>query len=399
MDSNSNNPSLRTIVGSAMIFRILHDTGIQFLFPFLPIFAEGLNVTIAEIGLLASVRSLMGLSTPLFGWVAENRGYRATMRYGVLFTGIGLLIFGVSPNLLIAAVGLAVMGLGSAAFVPTLFSWASALLSFEQRSRGLGAIELAWALAGMLGVPLIGFAIAQFGWRPPIIVLSVLLMLVSLVIGRLPGRTDRQESQEAESIDLSLRGLVEFFNLGANKVSAWAVIATAGIVAFSNIHTFSVYAQWLVDLHDLNEISLSWVAFGMGSAELLSNLMITFFGDRIGKLRGLKISTIGSAIFFALLFWLQAGALPVFLTGLFTARFFMENAFVNNIILASEQTPDFRTKALTISSAVGTIGFSTAAWLGPIAYTNIGPVGLIIPSVIGFILMWVILQLFAVEKG
>lgn len=382
-----------------MIFRILHDTGIQFLFPFLPIFAEGLNVTIAEIGLLASVRSLVGLSTPLFGWIAENRGYRSTMRWGILFTGIGLLVFGISPNFLIAAVGLAIMGLGSAAFVPTLFSWSSALLPFDQRSRGLGAIELAWALAGMFGVPLIGFSIARFGWRPPIIVLSILLILVSFVIGRLPGRADRQESQEAGDVDLSWRGLLKFFDLGANKVSAWAVIATAGIVAFSNIHTFSVYAQWLVDLHNLDEISLSWVAFGMGSAELLSNLMITFFGDRIGKLRGLKISTIGSAIFFAALFWLQAAVLPIFLTGLFVARFFMENAFVNNIVLASEQTPDYRTKALTISSAVGTIGFSMAAWLGPIAYTNIGPIGLIIPSVIGFILMWLLLQLFAKEKG
>ncbi len=397
--TNNTGPTLRTVVGSAMIFRILHDTGIQLLFPFLPIFAEGLNVTIAEIGLLASVRSLMGLSTPIFGWVAENRGYRSTMRYGILFTGIGLAIFGASPNLLIAAVGLAIMGLGSAAFVPTLFSWSSALLPFEQRSRGLGAIELAWALAGMLGVSLIGFSIARFGWRPPIIVLSILLVLVSFVIGRLPGRADRQESQEAAEVTLSWQGLLKFFDLGANKVSAWAVIVTAGLVAFANIHTFSVYAQWLVDLHDLNEISLSWVAFGMGSAELASNLVITFFGDQVGKLRGLKIATIGSAIFFAGLFWLQAGTLPIFLAGLFTARFFMENAFVNNIILASEQTPDYRTKALTISSAVGTIGFSIAAWLGPITYTNVGPIGLIVPSVIVFLIMWLVLQLFAKEKG
>ena len=107
----------------------------------------------------------------------------------------------------------------------------------------------------------------------------------------------------------------------------------------------------------------------------------------------------GAAIFFALLFWLQDGTLLIFLVGLFVARFFMENAFVNNIVLASEQTPDFRTKALTISSAVGTLGFSTAAWLGPIAYTNVGPIGLIIPSVISFVLIWAILQFFAVEKG
>ena len=76
------------------------------------------------------------------------------------------------------------MGTGTGAFVPTLFSWASALLPFEERSRGLGAIELSWALAGMIGVSLVGLGIAQFGWRPPLVVLAVLLILSALFITR-----------------------------------------------------------------------------------------------------------------------------------------------------------------------------------------------------------------------
>ena len=54
-----------------MGFRLLTDTAVQFVFPYLPLFAAGLGVSIEEIGLLLSVRSLVGLSPPLFGWLAE----------------------------------------------------------------------------------------------------------------------------------------------------------------------------------------------------------------------------------------------------------------------------------------------------------------------------------------
>lgn len=399
MSHSQDRPSLRTIVASAMGVRLISDTAVQFVFPYLPIFAAGLNVSIVEVGALVSIRALMGLFSPLFGWMAENRGYRNVMRLGLVLAGSGLLIFALSQNLIMAGIGMAIMGTGTGAFVPTLFSWASALLPFEERSRGLGAIELAWALAGMIGVSLVGLGIARFGWRAPLVVLAILLILSALFITRLPGRSDAQTQEDKKEANESAGDLLGFFDLGQNKVSAWAVIITSGMIAFANIHTFSAYAQWLVDLFALDELSLTWVAFGMGTAELISNLAITFFGDRLGPLRGTKIAVFGASVLFALLFWMQSGTLILFFVGLFVARLFMENAFVNNIILASEQTPEYRAKALTLSSAVGTVGLSTASWSGPSAYTQFGPVGLVVPSVIMFVLVLVVMQLFAKEKG
>lgn len=383
-----------------MGFRLLADTSVQFVFPYLPLLAAGLGVSIVEIGWLLSVRSLVGLSSPLFGWLAENRGYRTVMRVGMMLSAVGLFVFSLSNGLPMAAVGMVLMGLGSTAFVPTLFAWASALLPFNQRSKGLGAIELSWALAGMLGVPLIGFGIARLGWRPPLMVLGGLIFVASLAIGWLPGRSDAQHAQaEIESKKAGNQKAVGFFDLGVNRVSAWTVIIGAGLISFSNIHTFSVYAQWLIDLYPLEEVGLAWVAFAMGTAELVSNLGISFFGDKIGPLRGTKIAVIGAAIFFSLLYVFQGLGFVVFLAGLFVARCFMENVFVNNIILVSEQTPEHRAKSLTFMSMCSTVGFSVAAWSGPRAYTTLGPIGLIIPSIIGFAVILLSMQLFAKEKG
>ena len=148
-NQSTSQPTLVNIVASSMSFRLIIDTSIQFVFPYLPIFAAGLGVSIVQIGWLVSIRSLMGLLTPVFGWLAESQGYRTIMRYGMFFAGLGLLIFALSSGLPMAALGMAIMGMGTAAFTPTLFAWASALLPFEQRSKGLGALELSWALAGM----------------------------------------------------------------------------------------------------------------------------------------------------------------------------------------------------------------------------------------------------------
>ncbi|MEM8862842.1 MAG: hypothetical protein AAGD96_31415, partial [Chloroflexota bacterium] len=58
-----------------------------------------------------------------------------------------------------------------------------------------------------------------------------------------------------------------------------------------------------------------------------------------------------------------------------------------------------RSKALTLMSAFGTIGLSLASTTGPFAYTNFGPIGLVVPSVLMYLITWVANQLYAKEKG
>ena len=59
------------------------------------------------------------------------------------------------------------VGLGSFSFVPTLQAYLSNRLPYQQRARGLGILEYAWALSGIVGLYLVGQLLDMAGWQMP----------------------------------------------------------------------------------------------------------------------------------------------------------------------------------------------------------------------------------------
>ena len=141
-----NNISVTRLLGIGLATRFMVDTGVQIFFPFLPIIARGMGISTVIMGQLVSLRSLMGLFSPLFGTMADRRGYRFTMRLSLLLVGLGFLMVGISRSVWLAAPGMALMGLGSFSFVPTLQAYLSNRLPYQQRARGLGNL---WSMLGL----------------------------------------------------------------------------------------------------------------------------------------------------------------------------------------------------------------------------------------------------------
>ena len=79
--------SVGRLLGIGLATRLLIDTGVQIFFPFLPIFAQGMGLSTVIMGRLMSLRSVMGLLSPFFGTMADQRGYRFTMRLTLLLAG------------------------------------------------------------------------------------------------------------------------------------------------------------------------------------------------------------------------------------------------------------------------------------------------------------------------
>jgi hypothetical protein len=62
--------------------------------------------TEAAVGRLVSLRSFMGLTSPLFGAFADRQGYRWTMRVGLVFAAVGFLLIGLSQTIWVAILGM-----------------------------------------------------------------------------------------------------------------------------------------------------------------------------------------------------------------------------------------------------------------------------------------------------
>lgn len=365
---------IKKLVLIGLLTRIVVDTGTQIFFPFLPLIASGLGVTEVVAGRLVSLRSLTGLAAPLFGAWADRRGYRLVMRFGLALAAVGFTIIGLSSNLWLATLGVVLAGLGGYSFVPNIQAYLSNMLPYNRRARGIGILEYAWALAGIIGLFVVGQLIALTSWRVPFFVLGGTLFTAAVLYGYLPGREERPAPRAAQAGVATSQRLKNFFNLGLRARSAYLAIITAGLVLFSALNVFITYGTWLAREYGLQAAALGTVALIMGVADLCGSVSVSLFTDRIGKRRSVYVGAATAALFFALLPVFNSSVFTA-VVGLFIARGLFEFTVVANLTLLSEQVAAQRAKVLTLAAALATLGTAVAGITGPWLYETYGVVG------------------------
>lgn len=376
----SSPPSFQILIGSSVLVRLLVDTGTQLFNPFLPIFAAGLNSNVVVLGRLVGLRSGVGLVAPLFGALADRRGYRPVLRAGLLMGAAGALLVGSSTSVLMAAVGMMVWGLGVAAFVPTLQAYISAQLPYRLRARGIGVLEYAWALAGIVGLFSIGFLIDAAGWRAPFFVLGCGMGVASIAYGLMP-RADRIHEPSAGSgsraaaPDAIERSWWGFFRLGANARSAYAAIVGGSLYFTGAMQIMIAHSVWLTREYGLGAAQLGTVALALGLADLCGSGLVSIFTDRLGKRRSVLLGCAGALSGYVLMPFLNVGVLLA-IGSIAVARGCFEFAVVSQIPLLSEQVPAQRGKVMTLGAAFNLLGVTVAGATGPWLYTKYGVPGL-----------------------
>lgn len=376
-----------------MIAKLCVDTSVQLYNPFLMVYAAGLGVSAVTMGQLVSLRNIMGLAAPVVGHMADRIGYRLIMRVSLLLAGIGILLLSTGGGLPILVLSMVVAGLGQGGFTPNLHSYLSSKLPYEKRSRYLGIVEYSWALAGIIGLALIGVLIELFSWREPLYFLGGSLIASAVLLGTLP-KTERSQGGDEEGGEPSaqrppgpplsgppeakparLRRMVDFFYLGAHWKSAWAAVLVNVFNFFAITHIMIIHGGWLETEYGLAPSKLGLVALLLGVFDWAGSILVSVAGDRIGKRRSVLIGAGGMVVFFALQPFLNL-SLPLALVSLLMPRFFFEFATVSNFPLLSEQYPPQRGKIMSLSVAGGLLGTTIAAATGPAAYLNNGVWGL-----------------------
>lgn len=359
----------------AIVARIFNDTGIQIFGPFLAAISAGLGISIVSLGLLNSLRSLMGLAAPAVGSIADNLGYRSTMRGLLLLGAAGMFIFALGSNLWITATGMLLMGLGIFSFPPVLQAYLSAQIPYRRRSRVLGMLEYGWALAGIVGLSAAGLLIDRLGWRAPFLGLGFTLFLAFFLFGAFPATPGRHTKGDIRTAFVRWRQwparILGLTRLESNARSTWSAIIVNGLNVFAATTISIVYGVWLSREYGLSTSRLGLVALALGVAELTGSVLVSLVGDWFGKYRSVLASTVLVVVAYVLLPIFNFGALAV-IAGLIVARFLFEVSIVSNISLLSEQVPAQRGKVLTLASATVTTGVTLASMTGPLAYETWG---------------------------
>ena len=322
------------------------NTALRWVGPFLPTLERAFGTSTGTLTGIMGVAELGGLTTGATGRFLDRGHERTVYCLGLLAVAASSAIaLGGSVPLFAVSYVLLVLGVGNLTVAG--HAWIAHRVPFTTRSRAIGSFETSWALALLIGAPILALLIRWFDWRGPYVALLCGAVFAAGLVWRFvaPGSPSAHAVQHTERERLPR--------------SALAPMLASAAIAATGMSVFIVSGAWLDDAHGVSTGGLGLIAAGFGALELMSSSGVALFADRFGARRsvvaGLLVLGGGLAIIAASgsSRALAVAGLAVFLTG-------FEYGFVSSLTLVSEAAPAARGRAIGVSSMLGTLARSAA---------------------------------------
>ncbi len=342
----------------SMLFftRLIIDSGVRMVYPFIPQISEGMKMSVASFSWLLFVRSASSIFSPIFGVMADRYGRRTIMALALFSQSIGLLGVLFLPAWW-RIIPMILFGFGSNAFIPAQQAYVSDQVDFEKRGRAIASVDISFSIAGIIIMPIFGRLIANYGWRSPFLILSLMSIIsAGLILKTFPRAEERTISA------------VKFFELRDfllnPKVLASVIVGFLLFVAFSGFIT--VWSLWMSIDFGFDAPNLGKIARSIAIAELIGAGLVGLLIDRIGKRRGSLMALLLLTVLFIFLPFVPK-VLPMVKAMLILTGGVFEFAIIALFSLYAEQAPNARATLFSLVAVGNSIGMG----VGPPIAANI----------------------------
>ena len=338
------------------------NTALRWIPPFLPTLERAFGVSTTQLTTVLGLGETAGLSTVVVGKHLDLGRERLIM-IGALTTISVSSVIALGGSIWTFAIAFVLLILGVANFTVAAHAFISHRIDYRRRARSIGLFETSWALALLIGGPIIAILINVFGWRGPFVFLASGCGLAALGV--------------ALSLPVAPRPVgVNAANQTRQRLTpkAWLVVLGSATLAPAGLSIFVISGTWLNDEFGVSTGGLGLIVMGFGFFELVASVGTATFADRVGKIKstlgGTVVVLLGLAVMLSAgdRLWLGVAGLLVLLIG-------FEYGFVTSLSLVSEAMPEARGTTLAVGNAVGTLTRGVGTLLTGVLYGAYGVSG------------------------
>ena len=367
---------VRLTVGKAVA-----NTAFRWIPFFLPTLVVAFDTTTTALTTIIGVGEMAGLATLLAGRHLDLDRERVIMTAAMAVVGLSSLL-ALSGSVVLFAISFFLLILGVAFYTVSGHVYLSRRVPFANRGRAIGLFEVSWALALLVGAPVVALLIGAFGWRGPFLAVAIAAAAVVVLISR-PGDTS-VPTEDA----IRPTGKVRL------EPQAIVLIAASAATALAGLTVIVIAGTWLDDRLGVSTGGIGLVAMAFGAAELAASTSSAAFADRFGKLASTRAALL--AVLIGLAIMTQAGSsLAVGVAGLVVFFLGFEYAIVTSFSIVSESMPAARGRALAANNGVGTLVRGAGAAASGLLYERFGIEGPATVSIVGALLAIVLLTVGA----
>jgi len=250
--------------------------------PLGPQIADKYGISRNSISYLFVGYTLMGVLTPIIGYLADKYGLKKFILISVVVFIIGAVVDSIATTALAYFVGRSIIGLGFYAITALVIVYSSKIIKYEHLGIVSGIYKFSFAGA-MFAAPIIGsFYIKYFDISSLYVSLAIaasILLVLLLPIKELKGENDIV--------------LKDVFLMIRKKEVIYMSIATF-MLAVPSVFFFNYLSTHLQDIgYSVQRASMTFSIIASGS--IIAATIIIFSSDKIGKLRMAKVGVIISA--------------------------------------------------------------------------------------------------------
>ena len=333
--------------------RLVLNTSGRMVFTYLPALARGFGLSVTAMGWVVFARDLTGLAGLGLGRLVDRWGPWRTMVGAGLGAAVGLALTLAGPVGVV--VGFVLWGLFRTGYLVAVNSWIAGVVAYERRGRATGLVELTWAAAALVGLPVMGVLISTLGWWAAPLVLAAAGPPLALWAAATP-------VPDRRAVPAAGPGPVSDARWGSTPS---LVALTLPTVAAQFL--FFVHGLWLERTYGFDPAQVGFAVVAVGTAEACASTASSRLTDVVGKRRavlaGVAMLTVGVTALAVVpappLAW-GLGLLALSFLG-------FEFAIVSSIPLVSELDPADRSTVLGRWVGISTVGraatSAAAAWL------------------------------------
>ena len=344
-------------MATLVFLKLVVNTALRFVYPFLPAIARGLGIDLTQAGMLVSVRWASSLTTPaLMSFAGDVHRTRRLVVAGLVMFSAGSIVTAWTGVFVGALVGFALAGLAKPMIDIGSQLYVAARVPYRRRARYLGILELAWAGGLLVGAPAAGWLIDRWSWETPFWALGSLGLLgVGLALLFLDRHDEAAAGRMATASD----------SPGRQVMLLLAIVALFG---FAHEGVLVTLGGWLEGSFSLTLLALGGVGTLLGLSELAGEGVMVAFTDRLGKRNALALGLgVGCASLFALAF--SSEALVPAMAALGVATLAMEFGYISVIPLMTELRPRGRTRVLALAVVANGVGRMAGDFIAPRLFT------------------------------
>ena len=383
-----NSGSLAPLRARFIVFtftRAVLNTGFRLVYPFIATFARALGVEVEAIALAVTARSALGLSGPLLGNLGDSIGRKRAMLFGLSLFALGFAVVLLLPSYPSLFIALLLGAAGKIIFDPAMQAHLGDHVAYDRRSTAIALTEIGWSGASLVGLPVVGWFIAEQGWVSPFPLLALMMLICIFLLWRvLPDDAPTPGSR------ITLRSA---WTSIINYPPAIAALATSLLISVGNESVNIVYGLWLEGSFGLQVVALGAASSVIGFAELSGEGLVATITDRLGKKRAVSIGLLITAAA-CILLPIIGHSIAGVLFGLFLFYLSFEFTFVSLIPLVTELVPTARATLMAgnLAAAAGgrALGAVSGSWLFNFGIWTNATFGASLTLLAGFVLWrWV----------